>query len=216
MKLMHFTITWFDILLVAVIVGGIFHGRKRGMSAELLDVLQWLCIVVVSAILYKDLGNYLAAYTNLSYLSSYIVTYLFLAIMIKLFFIMVRKAVGEKLIGSDLFGSSEYYLGMAGGAVRYACILLFFLSLLHAKQISPEQLAAQRKVQKDNFGDIAFPTFGTVQHAVFNDSATGPYIQRYLEPQLIASTPPATRATSREGVGRSRERVVEEALGQKL
>ena len=46
--LKNFTLSWFDLVALAVLVVGLFRGRKRGMSEELLDVFQWLLIVVIS------------------------------------------------------------------------------------------------------------------------------------------------------------------------
>src|SRR2546422_4577368 len=43
-------INWFDLFVLVMLVVGIFVGRKRGMSLELLSVLQWLMIVFVAAI----------------------------------------------------------------------------------------------------------------------------------------------------------------------
>ena len=40
---------WFDLCVLAMLIVGIVIGRKRGMSLELLSVLQWLVIVFVGA-----------------------------------------------------------------------------------------------------------------------------------------------------------------------
>jgi len=37
-----------------------------------------------------------------------------------------------QIIGSDVFGNAEYYLGMCAGAVRYACVTLVVLAFLNA------------------------------------------------------------------------------------
>ena len=46
------------------------------MSSEVLDMLQWLVIVVVSALYYAPLGRLLASSANLSLLMANIVAYL--------------------------------------------------------------------------------------------------------------------------------------------
>ena len=43
------TPNWFDLLLLAMICAGVLRGRKRGMSEELLDFLQWLAIIIGGA-----------------------------------------------------------------------------------------------------------------------------------------------------------------------
>ena len=48
MAKMDFSFNWFDLCVLALLIVGIVVGRKRGMSVELLSVLQWLVIVVVA------------------------------------------------------------------------------------------------------------------------------------------------------------------------
>ena len=57
MKISVFTMTWFDLLLAGLLIFGFLRGRKRGMSEELLDVFQWLTIIVVAAMLYEPVGK---------------------------------------------------------------------------------------------------------------------------------------------------------------
>ena len=205
---------WVDLVVLATLVVGMVIGRKKGLSGELLPVFQWLAIVVVGALYYEPLGKFLAGYTNMSLLTAYLVIYLGNAAGHVFLFGWLKRMVGEKLVAGDIFGSLEHYLGMAAGAVRFACILMVVLAVLHARYISPEQLAAEAKMQRDNFGTISFPTLGSLQQAVFKQSATGRCIKRYLNEQLIVATPPNHYVVNREGVARRRERAVDEVIGR--
>lgn len=215
MTFANLAINWFDLVALAVLVGGVVLGRKNGMSEELLPLFQWLTILVVAALYYEPLGRFVARHTQLRLLYAYVGVYLFLLVLIRLFFGWVRHLVGEKLVQGDAFGRWEYYLGMVAGALRLGCILVVGLALLHAKHISPEQLAAQARMQQENFGNFSFPTLGILQQSVFNDSMTGRFVKRYLGDQLIASTPADRKLFQTEGLGRRRERAVEEAIGTK-
>jgi hypothetical protein len=174
-------------------------------------VIQWLIIVVVAAMFYAPLGKFVSGFTHMSLLLAYITSYVSIAIAIKIIFTFIKRAVGEKIIGSDVFGSLEYYLGTVAGMVRYLCMLIFALAILNAKYISEAELAALAKVQKDNFGSISFPTLGSLQQDVFNKSFTGTAARRYINNQLITPTAYGPD-TEREGVARSRERAVDEAI----
>lgn len=181
-------INWFDLLVLMVLCLGLVRGKKRGISEEMLDVFQWLVIVVVAALYYRPLGKFISDFTHLNLLASYMGAYVFLAVGIKLLFSWVKRMVGEKLVHSDVFGRGEYFLGMLAGALRMACILVVILSLLNAKYVSPAQLAAEAKMQRENFGTISFPTLGSVQQAVFVQSTSGTFVKRYLADQLITPT----------------------------
>lgn len=215
MNLGSVTINWFDLVVVAVVVTGVIQGRRRGMSEELLNVLQWLTIVVVSALYYRPLGRMLAQSINFSLLFAYLSAYLLLAILIKTVFSWLRKSVGEKLVGSDVFGNAEYYLGMGAGVVRSLCVLLVILALLNARYVAPEKLAAHAKMQKDNFGDISFPTIATVQRDVFKGSLSGRAIRTHLGDQLIVQTPPDEYARNRESLRSQRNRELDEVFNSK-
>lgn len=188
---------WFDILVGVLLLVGLLRGKKRGMSEELLDLFQWLAIVVVASMFYKPLGQALAAYTHFDLFWSYIISYLFFAIVIKLIFSAVKRAVGEKLVQADTFGRFEYYLGMLAGALRYSCMLLVVLALLNAKYISDQDRAAFAKMQAENFGTISFPSIGSLQHTIFYESKSGPWIQKTFKEQLIEPTQMSGRKAPR-------------------
>ncbi len=203
-------INWFDFLVAVVLLIGIARGKKRGMSQELLDVLQWLLIVVVAALGYKHLGDLLSDYTHMGPLAAYITCYVGIAVVIKLIFSAIKRAVGEKLVQADTFGGMEYYLGMVAGCIRFGCVLLVGVSLLHAKFISLGERMANRKMQSDNFGTISFPTLASVQDEVFKGSSSGKFIRRHLREQLIHPTP----AGSGPSIKLPHERDLEEVLGK--
>ena len=128
-----FPVNWFDLVVVAVLVVGVLRGRKRGMSQELVDLIQWIAIICGGAFLYLPVGKMFAQTTSSSLLFSYVFVYLGIAVVIKLFFLMIKRSAGGKLVGSDVFGGAEYYLGMFAGMVRFACVLLLVLAVLHSR-----------------------------------------------------------------------------------
>lgn len=207
-------INWFDLTLMVVLVAGAVIGRKKGLSEELLPGMQWLAVVALGALFYKPIGKFLSAYTGLSLLLSYICSYLFVALLIGFVFGWIRTLVGEKLVSGDAFGRLEFPLGMLAGVVRFVCIVLVMLALLHARYFSPQELAAQARMQRENFGSISFPTLGLLQKSVFAESVSGRFIKKYFDQQLITATSPSARAVERLGIGKRREKIVNETLGE--
>src|SRR6266545_2231909 len=137
------TVNWFDAAAVTMLIIGVIVGRKRGMSSELLSVIQWLAIVFLGAMACGPVGKWLAELSGFSPVTTYITAYLLAALVIKIVFWMIKRMAGEKLVGSDVFGNLEYYLGMIAGGVHFTCITIFALALLHAKPVNAEHLAAQ-------------------------------------------------------------------------
>ena len=204
---------WVDLLVVILLTVGVLRGRKRGMSEELLDVIKWSLIVLVAGLLYEPGGRWLAELSVFSLLFSYVFAYVFIAILIFATFALIRNKVGDKLIGSDVFGSAEYYLGMVAGCYRYVCVMLVVMAFLNARYYSPAEIAAKNKYQDQNYGTKFFPTTPDIQHEVFDNSFTGRATQDYLNVLLIRSTAPDDKNVGGEGsIRRQRERRIDDIM----
>jgi len=215
MKSDDFSFSWIDLVIVGVVVIGVLRGRKRGMSEELLDVLKWLLIVAGAGFAYQPLGAFLSDSTMFSHLSSYIAMYTAVVLVLLLLFSFIRRQIGGKILGSDVFGNAEYYLGMCAGAVRYACVTLVVMAFLNARYFSPAEVNADIKYQQDNFGSIYFPTICGLQHEVFVRSLLGRLSQDYLGAVLIKPTAPEEKGLGSAGLVRSREQNVFDVLDKK-
>ena len=212
MNMQDFGFGWVDLLILAVLVVGVLRGRKRGMSEELLDVVKWMLIVVAGAFAYEPLGSFVCGSTMFSHLSSYMAMYAAVVAAFILLFAFLRRNLGGKLIGSDIFGSAEYYLGMGAGAVRYACITLVVMALLNARAYSPEEIRANIKFQEDAYGSRFFPSLSTMQEDVFAQSFTGRMTRQYLGMLLIRSTSPEEKGLGGPSFIKARERNVYDVL----
>jgi len=184
----------FDFLLVGVLVAGLLRGRKQGMSEELLSLLKWVVLVCCCAVAYHPLGEiFLGTTTVFSTLSCYLMAYITAALVVLALFALVKRAFGGKLLGSDIFGQAEYYLGMGSGLVRFSCALVVVLALLNARAYDPEEVRAMQAYQNREFGSTYFPTLQSVQAAVFEESLTGPWIRGNLGFLLIEPTKPENK-----------------------
>jgi len=212
-----FEVNGFDVLVLILLVVGMFRGRKRGMSEELLPLMKWLTVIVVGGMYYEPLGTLLSKVAGLSLLACYFITYLTLAVLIAASFGAIKRMVGEKLIGSDLFGRMEYYFGMVAGMLRFACMILFALALLNAYQVSKEEIDAYEKKQLKELGSSFFPSPGQIQYAILHKSLTGPFVRKYMEDFIIKQTAVGIKAgPDKETPAKKRERATDAAVGSKV
>ena len=181
----NFQFNWFDVALVGVLVLGAFRGRKRGMSQELIPLIKWITLVLVCGFLYRPVAEIIASNTVFSMLTASITAYLGLALVTLIIFALVSRQLGGKIVGSDVFGKSEYYLGIMSGMVRFACILLFGLSLLNARFYTQEEIDARNRYVQKNYDNDFFPALFQVQDQVFRDSFAGQVIHEQLSFILI-------------------------------
>lgn len=201
----------FDLVIAVILLIGVARGRKRGMSEELLDVVKWLAIVFVAAFSYPALGKLLSSFTKMPLGPANVVCYLLAVAIVMFFFKSLKRAVGAKLVESDVFGRFEYYLGMLAGALRFACMTILFLAILNSRYSTPAERADNAKMQQENFGSISFPTIPTVQRVVFGEAASGKLVQDRLRFLLIEPVPPGPSRP--DNLRKRREGAVNEAIG---
>jgi len=180
----------FDFVVLATLVIGLLRGRKHGMSEELIGLVKWLAVVIGCAMMYEPAGQWFENSSPFSLLASFLMVYICGALLILSFFAICKYRLGGKLIGSDIFGRAEYYLGMGSGVVRLSCMLLAFLALLNARYFSPTEVRAMEAFQNDVYGSNYFPTWHTAQEVVFEKSFSGAWIKTHLGFLLIKPTQP--------------------------
>jgi uncharacterized membrane protein required for colicin V production len=194
MSLDKLPINGFDLVLIVVLLMGIARGRKLGMSGELLSLLKWVAILFGCAFAYQPVGDMFAQTTGIfSSLSAYIIAYIVAAMLIVGLFALLKRNMDGRLLGSDVFGRAEYYLGMLSGFIRFSCILLTLLAVLNARYYTPTEVRAMQKYQDEWYGSNFFPTWQTMQSAVFEKSLTGPFIRDNLGFLLIKPTAPESK-----------------------
>jgi membrane protein required for colicin V production len=208
------SVNWFDFVVLATIAAGVYVGRRRGMSSELLDLIQWLLIIFLGALFCEPFGRALVDLIGFPAVSCFILAYLLIALVIKIGFLLIKRWSGEKLISGDSFGATEYYLGMFAGAVRFGCILLFALALMHAQPVNEEELKTKRKTQIEDLGSIYFPPFGDIQKSIFEESVMGRLVKENMASQLINVDTQLAR-NSRDNIGQMRMRDVNDIIDRK-
>jgi uncharacterized membrane protein required for colicin V production len=191
----NFGFNWFDMVVIAVLGFGIFRGRKNGMSKELIPFTQWLAMILVAGFFYQPLGDLLSKTASLDALDSYFMTYIGLMLVVIFVFSFVKRLLAPKMESSNLFGNSEYYIGMLAGMVRFTCILVMALALLNARHYSKQEILNHQREDADVYGGGMysgdyFPTVQSVQAQVFKKSFLGPRITQYLGDLLIKPTEP--------------------------
>ena len=195
---------WFDVFLVLILAFGLWRGRKRGMSKEFVSVFEALVLVIGCGFGYDIIGQLLikggvihsvfgTMFTERTAAS--ITGYALVALLVIFIFSFFKRTLKPKMEGSNIFGGGEYYLGMMGGAIRYACYALVAMALLNAPIYSLVEIEAQRAFDKKTFGGGLyegnyFLHVNTIQEHVFKESLLGPSIKKYLGVWMINAPVP--------------------------
>ncbi len=193
--------SWFDVILVGVLAFGYWRGRKNGMTKEALLVSKWVVLVVACTFGYAPLGNLLIQTGVIKAVfghkfneqtAAFLTSYALIAGLVFIIFGFIKKAFKEKVSGSNAFGSSEYYLGMISGIVRYACLIIVFLAVLNAPVYSAAEIQAKKEYNNRTYGGGLqgysgdfIPSVDELQDSVFKKSLLGPQIKNNLAVLLI-------------------------------
>jgi uncharacterized membrane protein required for colicin V production len=178
---------YFDFFVLVWLFIGVLRGRKRGMSQEVLPLMQWVGIVTAAGLCYWPFSHLVHQYTLFSPLWSCITAYVLVAAGVHLIYLWFKQMLAAKLVEKDPFGRSEFYLGMMSGVARFGCMLLVGMALMNSHVATAADLAATEKFQAANFSDIRFPTYGELQQDILFKSFTGKLVQARLKTVLIAS-----------------------------
>lgn len=197
-----FNFGWFDLVFVVLIVVGCIRGKKRGMTQEFPNLIQWIVTVGGGALLYRPVGELVSELTGMGRLFWFVTIYLLWAALVKGVTTWIVRSKGDKLGLADMFGSGEYPLGMISGMIRMVLVCLFSMALINARLYTSQELKNMAKFQQDNFGSVSLPTIGTFQRSVFLESAVGKLVKDKAEPVLIEATAPREikgRASGKKG-----------------
>jgi len=184
------TFGWFDLVFVGLIIVGCVRGRKRGMTQEFPNLIQWIVIVGGGAVLYRPLGELVSDLTGMGKLFWFVVIYLSWAALVKGIVTWIVRSKGDKLGLADMFGSAEYPLGMVSGMIRMVLVCLFIMALINSRLYTNAELKNMAKFQEDNFGSVSLPTIGTFQSSLFRESAVGKLVKENAPIILIEPTAP--------------------------
>jgi len=185
---------WFDVALVLILAFGVWRGRKNGMTKEILPMFQWLVTVFVCGLGYEMAGQLFLNFSGWGRTDCLVLGYFSLMLLVYLAFQLLKKIFQPRLTGSNFFGSSEYYLGMVSGGIRYACLVFVALALLNAPYYTAADILQSKAFSarwfgggEEGFSGDFFPTFQSMQAGVFEQSFSGKFIKNYAGVMLVNS-----------------------------
>jgi uncharacterized membrane protein required for colicin V production len=184
-----------DAIVLAWLIVGLLRGRKRGMTQELLPMFKWLGIVLLAGYFNQPLAAFIRQTTPGTFSGQWscITAYALIALVMALLIAWLSHGLGDKLTGSDVFGKYEYYLGMLSGLIRFACMLLVLLAIMHSRVVTKAELDAIDARMKKNLEDLHPPiyVYGSIEQAIFFQSCSGKWICDNLPDILIPAAKPA-------------------------
>ncbi|MFT4688135.1 MAG: hypothetical protein ACKVHO_03630 [Verrucomicrobiia bacterium] len=186
-------LNWFDAVILGALGYGYHLGKTNGAAEEHLPAMKWLLIVTLGGFGAGPLGGLFSG-IGLGKYWGQMFAYLFLGFLVFLFFKFMDSRGQSKLKDSEWFGRMEYPLGIFLGMLKHLCIVVFFMALVNSKSVTAALVAASRENQIKEFGSEIFPTFPGINHGMFVNSFTGPYLRKGLKWILLDPVGPELQA----------------------
>lgn len=192
-SLSQWPVSWFDISVLILMLIGFIHGRRNGISVELLDVTKWLTVIVLGNLYYRPFGDWFATRAGITH--NYADLFMYIAIMMAVLsgFELIKKVAHGKLFSKAFFGKMETRFGMVAGTVRYLCYIFIGIVILNTPIYGPHELAVP---------------LAKIQQQVIYNSVTGLFVRQHFPDSLIE--PVADTPSAKTSIARRREIEVEE------
>ena len=179
---------WFDIITLIVVCSGLAYGYRRGLTLELVPLLQWITLIAVCGTYYQPIGAPIARWVEIQPNEAFVFVYLLLGAVVFYLFWTIKKTIAKGLPGSKCFGNAETPLGAVAGACRFLCIQFVCITLIAANYIPPEELSGSSYYYQTSENNV--PTPADVQRGIFLRSRSGRLMKYYFGRWLIAAQPP--------------------------
>jgi uncharacterized membrane protein required for colicin V production len=171
------------------------HGRRNGISVELLDVTKWLTVIVLGNLYYRPLGSWFALKAAITHNYADLLVYIGIMLTVLTAFEMLKKIVHGKMFSKKFFGDMDMRLGMIAGTVRYLCYVFVGIVILNTPIYQPHE--------------VSVPLAKLQQQVIYN-SVTGLFVRQYLPESLIE--PIADTPAEKMSIAKRQEREIDEVV----
>jgi len=149
------SLNWYDYVVAAVVLCGLFDGRRRGLVHSLLRVATWALVLVVPICLYVTAGKWFCGYSGLDRDLSNLTMFLVIAIVTYLVCFAISDAIRYRLSKRTVPAWLDNIGGLLLGGVVTVLLMAWVsiaLSLMRSQfwhdQIAKESRFGYRVVQR--------------------------------------------------------------------
>jgi len=152
-------LNWYDGLVAAGLLYGVWSGLRRGLSGELVTTLGLVLMVVLAISFYAVTGTWLAQRTGLELSVADVIAFVGIALVVYALALAVKRVLHRKLKRGVFSALVENVGGAAAGVVRLALVLAWLSVCLC---LTPSDFWQQQVGQQSRFGSFMVSHFPAV------------------------------------------------------
>jgi len=124
------TLNWYDFVVIAALLYGVWSGLRAGLSGEIIRVIGLVLMIVLAIELYLPFGNWIHAHSGMSGELAYLIAFLVIAVVVHLTALSARLATHKQMQKLKLAAMVENVGGSFAGVVRMVVIMTWLTVLL--------------------------------------------------------------------------------------
>jgi uncharacterized membrane protein required for colicin V production len=127
---------WYDWVVLAALIYGIWSGVRAGFSGEIIRMLGFLLMVALALHVYLSVGKWLQGITGLAEEPANLIAFISIAVVVYLISLLVRRLVHRQMKKVRLTAAVENIGGGVAGLLRMV-VLMASLSIILTLTRSP-------------------------------------------------------------------------------
>lgn len=116
---------WYDALVVAALVYGVWSGVRTGLLGEIIRVAGLVLMVALALQFYNTLGQWLRARSNLAVELANLISFVGIAVVVYLLALLARRAAHRRMMKLRFTATVENVGGALAGVARMVVIMVW-------------------------------------------------------------------------------------------
>ena len=162
-----FGINWYDLVVAAALVYGIWSGVRNGFSGEVLRVVGLVLMVVLALTLYVPTGKWLHSVSNWAIEVANLVAFVTIAVVVYVVSLLTRRLAHKRMKKMRFTAAIENVGGGAAGLLRMAVVMAWLSVVLALTRSEFWHRSVARDSQFGSFVVKQFPAVAAMVEKQF-------------------------------------------------
>jgi len=123
-------VNWYDVVVVAALLYGVWSGLRAGLMGEIIRVIGLVLMVVLAIKLYEPAGGWVKSHSQLSDETAYLLSFISIAVAVYLISVAARLATHRRMQQLRMGALVENVGGGFAGVVRMAIVMAWVAVVL--------------------------------------------------------------------------------------
>jgi uncharacterized membrane protein required for colicin V production len=145
------TLNWYDVVVIAALLFGVWSGLRAGLTGEIIRVIGLVLMILLAMEFYLPAGNWLRTHSHMGEEMAYLIAFVSIAVIVHLIALAVRLSTHRQMQKLKFAAIVENVGGSFAGVIRMAVIMTWLTVLLC---LSESQFWRRTAGEESRFGSF--------------------------------------------------------------